>query len=275
MGGGALSQPQTLEQRATGVRDVSVLVACGLVREAAIIARPGFVVVAGGGDSARLERELEVAVAGASMVLSCGVAGALDPALRAGDVVVGVLAPNSFPGEGRGPVEEQKSLSRGAQLQPPSRLGPGLRRGSGVGGALVEWLAKNLPGAHRGTVVGADSIIGSVAEKTALYAATGAIAVDMESHIAARVAARHDLPFAIVRTISDTVDHALPPAALVGMKPDGGVALGAILASLARNPAQLPALIRTGRDAGAAFKALARAMETLDAGGLAKLDPTP
>jgi len=258
-----------------------VLVACGLVREAAIIARPGFVVVAGGGDSARLERELEAAVGGASLVLSCGVAGALDPSLRAGDVVVGTLHTarslqhaDRYPGEGRGPVEEQKSLSRGAQLQPPSRLGPGLRRGSGVGGALVEWLLQTLPDAHRGTVVGADSIIGSVPEKTALYANTGAIAVDMESHIAARVAARHDLPFAIVRTISDSADRALPPAALVGMKPDGGVALGAILASLARNPAQLPALIRTGRDAGAAFKALARAMETLDAGGLATLDPT-
>jgi nucleoside phosphorylase len=256
---------------------VSVLVACGLVREAAILARPGFVVVAGGGDSVRLERELEAAVAGASVVLSCGVAGALDPALRAGDVVVGALAPTSshhhtdrFPGEGRGPVEEQTSISRGAQLQPPSRLGPGLRRGSGVGGALVEWLLQNLPDAHCGTVVGADSIIGSVLEKTALYAATGAMAVDMESHIAARVAARHDLPFAIVRTISDSADHALPPAALVGMKPDGGVALGAILASLARNPAQLPALIRTGRDAGAAFKALGHAFDLMEARGFAQ-----
>jgi adenosylhomocysteine nucleosidase len=109
-----------------------------------------------------------------------------------------------------------------------------------------------------------------VPEKTALYAATGAIAVDMESHIAARVAARHDLPFAIVRTISDSADHALPPAALVGMKPDGGVALGAILASLARNPAQLSALLRTGRDAGAAFKALGRAFDLTEAQGFAQ-----
>ncbi len=247
-----------------------MLVACGLVREAAILARPGFVVVAGGGDSARLERELEAAVGGAALVLSCGVAGALDPTLRTGDVVVGVLAPNSFPGEGRGPVEEQKRISRGAQLQPPPRLGPGLRRGSGVGGALVEWLLQSLPDAHFGTVVGADTIIASVAEKAALYANTGAIAVDMESHIAARVAARHDLPFAIIRTISDNADQALPPAALVGMKPDGGVALGAILASLARNPTQLPALIRTGRDAGAAFKALGRTFDLMEAKGFAQ-----
>ncbi len=246
-----------------------MLVACGLVREAAIIARPGFVVVAGGGDSARLERELDAAVGSASLVLSCGVAGALDPPLRAGDVVVGSLHPASFPGEGRGPVEMSEVVADSARSQPPSLLGPGFRRGSS---ALVEWIALALSDAHRGTVVGADSIIASVTEKTALFAATGAIAVDMESHIAARVAARHNLPFAIVRTISDSADHALPPAALVGMKPDGGVALGSILASLARNPAQLPALIRTGRDAGAAFSALGRALGALEALGIGRLD---
>lgn len=54
------------------------------------------------------------------------------------------------------------------------------------------------------------------------------------------------------------------------MKPDGGVALGAILASLARNPAQLPALIRTGRDAGAAFEALGRACDLMEAQGFAQ-----
>ncbi|BCA58790.1 phosphorylase family protein [Sphingomonas sp. HMP6] len=240
---------------------MTLLVACGLQREAAIIARPGWVVVAGGGDAARLERELEAAVerGGVRAVLSCGVAGALDPALRAGDVVVGELSPTLHPGEGRGPAETCEVFEHSAPLPPPSQLGPGSRRG----GALVEWLADHLPDAHRGTVVGADAIIASAAEKAALYASTRAIAVDMESHIAARVAERHSLPFAILRTISDTADHALPPAALVGMKPDGGVALGAVLTSLARNPAQLPALIRTGRDAGTAFAALRRAVEGL------------
>lgn len=220
---------------------MSLLVACGLHREAAIIARPGVVVVAGGGDSARLERELEAAAAGAAAVLSCGVAGALDPASRAGDIVVGTLYQSGS---------------------------PGIRPGS----AFSDWLARHLPEARRGPVVGADSIIGSAAEKAALYAQTGAIAVDMESHIAARVAARHNLPFAIVRTISDSADHALPPAALVGMNPDGSVALGAILKSLARNPAQLPALLRTGRDAGAAFRALGRALGALEAVGIGRLD---
>jgi adenosylhomocysteine nucleosidase len=247
---------------------VTLLVACGLQREAAIIARAGVVVVAGGGDAARLERELEAAIGGATAVLSCGVAGALDPGLRAGDVVIGDLNPSSFPGAGRGPVVMSMVSERSVPLQPPSLLGPGLRRGS----ALVGWLAKNLPESHRGTVVGADSIIASAAEKAGLYAQTGAIAVDMESHIAARVAGRHNLPFAILRTISDSADHALPPAALVGMNPDGSVALGAVLKSLARNPGQLPALLRTGRDAGAAFRSLGRALGALEALGIGRLD---
>ena len=234
---------------------MTILVACGLTREAAIIARPGFVVVAGGGDLARLERELEAAVGGVSAVLSCGVAGALDPALRAGDVVAGDLHPPFVSSE----VEKPGTTA-------------GFSTSLETNGRLVAWLASALPNAHPGTIVGADQIIASTAEKAALHAATGAIAVDMESHIAARVAARHNLPFAILRTISDSADHALPPAALVGMKPDGGVALGAILASLARNPAQLPALIRTGREAGAAFSALRRALGALEALGIGGLD---
>jgi nucleoside phosphorylase len=60
-----------------------------------------------------------------------------------------------------------------------------------------------------------------VAGKRALRAETGALAVDMESHVAARVAARRGLPFAVVRVISDSADEALPPAAQIGMKPDG------------------------------------------------------
>ncbi len=240
---------------------MTLLVACGLQREAAIIKRVGVIPVAGGGCAQALENKLEDTITEYAStgwhfgaVLSCGVAGALDPKLRPGDVVIGSL----FSGEGRSP---------GLLSAAPATQGSGLRRRT-----LVEWLAEHLPHAHRGTIIGADSIIASAAEKAALYAKTGAIAVDMESHIAARVAERHNLPFAILRTISDTADHALPPAALVGMNPDGSVALGAVLASLARDPRQLPALIRTGRDAGAAFRSLGRALRALEALGIGRLD---
>ena len=216
---------------------MTVLVATGLRKEAAILGGPGVTVVAGGGDGARLERELEAAVADATMVLSCGLAGALAPGLKAGDLVLG----ERFPGESRGTD-------------------------------VVEMLREQLAGAHIGSIIGSNTIVASVAEKQALYAETNALAVDMESHIAARVAARHGLPFAIVRAISDTADHTLPPAALVGMRPDGSMALGAVLASLARNPGQLPALIRTGSDAGRAFAALRRVRDVLGRLGVGLAD---
>jgi hypothetical protein len=95
----------------------------------------------------------------------------------------------------------------------------------------------------------------------------------MESHIAARVAARHGLPFAALRVISDAADTTLPPAALAGMRPDGGIAIGAVLASLVQNPAQLPALIRTARDAEKAFRTLGRVHDALRGLGIGRLDP--
>lgn len=252
---------------------MTILVACGLQREARIIARPGLTVVAGGGDATRLEAALESGAAGATAVLSSGLAGALDPTLKAGDVVVGSLF-SHLPGMGRGTAREasggggEPEVLRAGQSPSTNFAGPPPRAGD----VFLAWLASQLPEATVGTILGADAIIASVAEKRDLFARTGAIAVDMESHIAARVAARHGLPFAIIRTISDSADQALPPAALVGMKPDGGMALGAVLASLARRPTQLPALITTGRSAGLAFAALGRLYDVLGRGGIGSLD---
>jgi hypothetical protein len=115
--------------------------------------------------------------------------------------------------------------------------------------------------------------LSTAADKSAAFSQTGALAIDMESHVAARVAARHSLPFAALRVISDAADTTLPAAALAGMRPDGGIAIGAVLSSLVRNPAQLPALIRTARDAEQAFRALGRVHDVLRRFGIGRLDP--
>ncbi len=207
-----------------------ILIACGLQREAKILGRPGVITVPGGGDAARLEMMLASHAARATMIVSSGIAGGLDPALVAGDVVVDCTMPHA--------------------LDP--RVAEGLAR-----------MRAALPHAHYGTIVGQDRIAARAIEKAALHAATGAMAVDMESHVAARVAARYGLPFLAIRAISDTAHETLPPAALVGMNPDGSMALGKVLASLARRPGQLPALIRTGRSAEAAFTSLAQLSQAL------------
>ena len=211
---------------------MTLIIACGLKREARIFNRPGrdLVVVIGGGVAATLDRDLDnKAALFPGIILSCGIAGALAPSLRPGDVVID-----------------------GNVL-------------------LVERLGQALPHAHRGGIVGSDAIAASAAEKRILHERTGAIAVDMESHVAARVALRKGVPFAALRVISDCADDDLPPAALVGMRPDGGMALGAVLASLARNPRQLPALIRTGRQADQAFRSLAQAYDTIIGDGIDRL----
>ncbi|MBX9885370.1 MAG: phosphorylase [Novosphingobium sp.] len=137
---------------------------------------------------------------------------------------------------------------------------------------LMRELLKACPSAIPGTVTGQDSIAAEAAGKAQLRRVTDAAAVDMESHIAARVARRHGALFAAIRVISDAADETLPPAALIGMRPDGGIALGAVLVSLARHPAQLPALIRTGRHAGLAHRKLRDVYDALCRAGVLRRD---
>ncbi|WP_018076026.1 hypothetical protein [Novosphingobium nitrogenifigens] len=209
------------------------IIACGLKREADIFRKacPDLRIVAGGGDRARLERELDAMARVARVpLLSSGLAGALDPALRPGDVVLDGDA------------------------------------------ALVERLRGVFPRAFVGKVTGGDAIVATATEKGSLRVRTGAVAADMESHVAREVAQRHGLPFAAIRVISDAANETLPPAALVGMGADGDMALGPVLASLARHPGQLPALIRTGRHAGMAFAGLGRVYDALGRTGILRLD---
>jgi hypothetical protein len=89
-----------------------------------------------------------------------------------------------------------------------------------------------------------------------LGAEHAALAVDMESHVAARVARAHGLPFAIVRIISDGVDHLLPHAITVSMRPDGGFDRMRMRASLATVPGQMRDVVQTMKQFAAGFRGL-------------------
>jgi hopanoid-associated phosphorylase len=208
-----------------------IIAAVGLERERRIVDGPGVEAIAGGGDKARLEALLEARVPGAHGIISIGIAGGLAPELRPGDWMLA----DSVDG-----VPTDAAWTR--------RLGA------------------RLPEAIRGPLLGSDRIVADPAEKAELHRATGALAVDMESHVAARVAQRHRLPFAAVRVVCDPAHRTLPPAARVAMKPDGRVDLSAVMRSLLAHPAQLAALIQTGRDAERAFGALLRGQRRLGPG---------
>ena len=93
-------------------------------------------------------------------------------------------------------------------------------------------------------------------EKRLLHDATSSVAVDMESHVAAEAAEAHGLPFAACRVILDPAHRALPPAALIDLRPDGTPDVAAVLRSVIRHPRQLPALLNVAADARAARLAL-------------------
>jgi len=124
-------------------------------------------------------------------------------------------------------------------------------------------LLDTLPGAKHLAMVGVDAPIADPTAKRALHDRTGAAAVDMESHLAARIAAAHGLPFTACRVIVDPAHRALPPAALLSLGGEGVPDLSGILRSVMGRPGQLPDLIRLALDTSIAKAALRRGRELL------------
>lgn len=210
-----------------------LLVVAGLAREARLAVVPDAASIVSGGDPQLLARRLAaVDSAGVDGVLSFGLAGGLDPGLRPGDLVVGTAA-----------IAEQ------ARFDASDRLTDQLRKAIRSAG---------LP-ASDGVFAGVDAPVLTPAAKAALRAKSGARAVDMESHVAGRWAADHGLPFAILRAVGDPAERALPTLAARALTPDGEVALGRVLAGLARAPGDLGALLAAGRDSRSAFLTLEKA----------------
>jgi hopanoid-associated phosphorylase len=186
--------------------------------------------------ASQLVASLEAAVErGASGIISFGIAGGLAPDLVAGSWVVGTGVQTNqtrFPAD---PVWTQR-------------------------------LIEALPGAVHADIAGVDSPIAAPLEKARLYARTGTVAVDTESHIAARIAAAHRIPFAAYRVVIDAAGSELPPAAVGGLRQDGTPDVAAVFCSVMRQPRQIPALARTARDARIAASALLRGRRLLGAG---------
>jgi len=168
-------------------------------------------------------------------IISFGIAGGLDPKLPAGALIIAssVIAPDCV-----WPADE-KWASR---------------------------LLGHCPGAVQGAILGADAPLQTPSAKQNVFRRTGARAVDMESHVAAALAAKRNLPFAALRAIADPADRAVPGAALLGMRPDGTLAPLAVMKMLMREPAELPALFRLALDTFGAGRALSGARRRLHGG---------
>ena len=224
-----------------------VVIVTGMAFEARIARAPGVeVVYAARAD--RLERALEEVLArGASGVMSFGTAGGLAPDLTPGAVVVADAIDGPFGRVSTDAAWRERIISALSAALPSARV---------VCGPMA---AVAAPVVCR-------------QQKEALHGATGALAVDMESHIAAAQARERGLPFTVCRAIVDPAWRTLPPAATVGLREDGTTALAPILCELARAPGQLPAMIRLALDARAARSSLVAVRAQLLRAGALSVD---
>jgi adenosylhomocysteine nucleosidase len=217
-----------------------ILAVTGMAAEARLAAGPGVTTIMAGGNPARLRSLLRARVQpDCRAVISIGIAGGLCPSLVPGDVIVatGVSAPDRR--HVASPVVAHRIAARLSDH--PKRV-------------IMADLA------------GVESAVLSPSDKRALRSATGALAVDMESHVAAAFAAQHGLPFAAVRVVCDPAHRALPDLVATAMRPDGEVNFCGVFRSLWRRPVQLLAMPRLARDAAEGFRALRRCRDLLGHG---------
>jgi adenosylhomocysteine nucleosidase len=210
----------------------------GLAAEARILHRLGLAAVPSAGDAARTDvAAARLVASGADALVSFGIAGALDPSLAPGTL----LLPR------RVTAEDGASFDIDADWREVVR----------------ERLAARGLGVAEGDLLGGTSVAATQGEKARLRRSTGAVAVDLESAVVAVAAQRLSRPLLVLRAIADPADFALPHAASVGLDEEGRAVLGPVLRALLAVPGEIVPLIRLAAHTRRALAALARAAPSL------------
>jgi hopanoid-associated phosphorylase len=204
----------------------------GMASEARIFGADALAISTGGNPHATRDGIANLIARGADRLVSFGIAGALDPSLNPGDLIIGSAVHSD--GE-RLPVDPKW---------------------------LVQ-LTTHLPNAQVADVVGSTGIVATATDKAMLHRDTGAACVDQESHWVAEAAHADRLPFAVIRAIADRAADNLPPAVLVGLDVEGNPRTSAVIRALLRDPTQLPGLIRVALQTNRALKSLLRGRAAL------------
>jgi len=190
----------------------------GLTAELALLKSTPYLAAAGGGTPEGAAGAATNLIAeGATALISFGLAGGLNPALRPGAILIPATV-----------IE-----ARLARACDP---------------ALLAWLG----GPTDATIVAGAAIAATAADKASLFTITGADAIDLESGAVARAAAAAGIPFAVLRAICDPAERDLPPAALVALNAKGRIGGLRVLGAVLRQPRQIPALLVLSADAAAA-----------------------
>jgi adenosylhomocysteine nucleosidase len=200
--------------------------------------------VSGMGGEAASAGAQALARAGATALVSWGMAGGLDPSLVAGTLVLPteIVAVNGATLETSRPWRERLSAAVSAHRSAvPGRLATSTRA------------------------------VGSVADKAALFRETGAVAVDMESLAVAEVARSRNLPFLAVRVIVDSASDTLPRAVTAAADAAGHLHLWRLLGALILAPGDLLPLVRLAR----CYRVAGRSLAAVAAAGSLAPFPRP
>lgn len=174
---------------------------------------------------------------GVTALVSFGVAGALNPDLKPGDLVL------------------PDAIHAGTQLP--------------VNIAWRDRLQNLLPAditVRNGVLANSDVPLTGTKAKLDLAQATGACAVDMESAAIAAVAAAADIPFIAVRAIIDPLQFSPPEALLDAVYPDGGVNSTRLIVLLLKRAVRVSTLLRMGAGMRAARKTLSKVIQSAGTG---------
>lgn len=185
--------------------------------------------VAGMGAERAVAAARHLHAAGAEALLSWGTAGALDPALKAGTLLVPL---NLVDTDGRTYPSD----------------GPWRER-------LLHRLEPHID-IHPGAIVHSATVLAERQAKQALFTQCRCAAVDMESAALAAWAQEHALPFMSLRAIVDPADLSLPWSLVRALDEDGRPAPLTLLKGLARRPREGLALLRLARGFRAAQRTL-------------------
>ncbi|MFQ5660770.1 MAG: hypothetical protein ACE5GZ_10095 [Gammaproteobacteria bacterium] len=167
---------------------------------------------------------------GAERLVSCGTAGATSADLEPGDLII-----------------PETIAATGGQIYPTA---------SQWRSSTVNRLSDCPCSIYLGQLADSMHVLTTAADKWSLQQEIGSQAVDMESAAIAGIAAKHEIPYIVIRAISDSSKMMIPDAVIAVSDAYGRIRVTRLIKMLATRPGQIPQLIQLATGFMAAAKTL-------------------